>query len=262
MLALAAALFVVVPFLFWRQTWFGRPLSRSEIQEYLQDNARPRRIQHALSQIADRLARGDTTVTEWYPRILELARHPAPEIRLTAAWVMGQDNAFEAFHPALRDLLKDRELMVRRNAALSLVRFRDAAGRAELVDMLRPHTVRAPRSGTVEMRTAAGQEVGQGALLARIGEADVRAPMAGRVLAETARNGTQIAAGAPVLAIAPGEDEVWEALRALYLVGTREDLSDVERYTRKLEDMPGRIREQAGLTAQAIRTRAELASNR
>jgi hypothetical protein len=60
----------------------------------------------------------------------------------------------------------------------------------------------------------------------------------------------------------PASDEVWEALRGLYFVGRPEDLSEVERYRRGATDMPGRVRRQAALTAQAIRTRAERSPSR
>lgn len=202
LLAGLAALLIIVPFLFWRDTWFGRPLGRSEIRRYLEDNARPRRIQQALSQIADRIVSGDASVREWYPRVVALARHPAPEIRTTAAWVMGQDNRSEAFHQALLGLLTDSDVFVRRNAALALVRFQDSSGRPELVAVLRSYTG------------------------------------------------------------AAGQDQAWEALRALYLVGRPEDLVEVERCTREQEHMPDRIRRQAALTAQAIRTRSERSSIR
>ncbi len=53
-LAVVAVLFVVVPFLTWYWTWFGRSLSDKEIDEYLRED-NPRHEQHALSQIAQRI---------------------------------------------------------------------------------------------------------------------------------------------------------------------------------------------------------------
>jgi hypothetical protein len=49
--------------------------------------------------------------------------------------------------------------------------------------------------------------------------------------------------------------QVWEALRALYLVGRPPDLEDVERYTRPIPGLPDTITRQAALTAQAIQSR-------
>lgn len=145
--ALGAAL-ILMPFLFWHETWFGRKLSDGEIDQYLRDDQHARKSQHALSQIADRLLAGDTTVKRWYPQVAVLARHRDPIVRSTAAWVMGQDAASPLFHQTLLDLLKDSDLMVRRNAALALVRFQDPTGRAELIAMLEPYEVRIPAAGS------------------------------------------------------------------------------------------------------------------
>jgi len=48
---LTAWLIVLLPFLFWWNTWFGRRLPDKQITEYLRDDHRPRHIQHALVQI-------------------------------------------------------------------------------------------------------------------------------------------------------------------------------------------------------------------
>src|SRR5690242_9619481 len=50
---LTAWLIVLLPFLFWWNTWFGRQLPDKQIAEYLRDDTRPRHIQHALVQIGD-----------------------------------------------------------------------------------------------------------------------------------------------------------------------------------------------------------------
>ena len=52
-------LIVLMPFLFWWNTWFGRQLSDKQLAEYLQDDKKPRHIQHALVQIGERVARHD-----------------------------------------------------------------------------------------------------------------------------------------------------------------------------------------------------------
>lgn len=253
--------FVLVPFLFWRSTWFGRPLTDKETGEYLADREHPRKTQHALVQLADRIGRGDHSVRQWYPQVRVLAAHPSPEIRATAAWVMGQDNQAEEFHEVLRGLVRDSDPLVRRNAALALVRFGDASGKAELTAMLRPYSVPAPRAGTLATRLRAGDPVNPGTLLARIetspGERfELRSPLPGRVAHWLKPDGSLLAQDDPVVLLAPSEDQVWEALRALYLVGEREDLEDVERYAGGVEGMSERIRQQARLTAEAIRRRA------
>ena len=257
-----AVLCVTVPFMGWQATWFGRRLTNQEIERYLRDNDHPRKIQHALSQISDRMLRGDPAVAAWYPQIASLARCPLAPIRNTAAWVMGQDNRSDAFHRALLGLLRDSDVMVRRNAALSLVRFGDSAGRPELVAILRPYTVRSPAAGTVEILVRAGQQVGAGTSLAHLTTneketIDVRSPFAGRAFDVDAAVRKPIAAGSPIASLSPESSQVWEALRALYIVGGTEDLPEVERQSRAAGGMPEEVRQQAALTAQAIRMRSE-----
>jgi len=48
---------------------------------------------------------------------------------------------------------------------------------------------------------------------------------------------------------------VWEALRALYLVGQPEDISAIRPYQRELPEIPDYVRKQAVETEQAIRER-------
>src|SRR5260221_14574260 len=48
-------LIVLMPFLFWWNTWFGRHLSDQQLTEYLHDDKKPRHIQQALVQISDRM---------------------------------------------------------------------------------------------------------------------------------------------------------------------------------------------------------------
>ena len=121
-----------MPFLFWWNTWFGRHLSDQQLAEYLQDDKKPRHIQHALVQIGDGISKHDASVARWYPDLVRLASYPVDEVRNTDAWVMGQDTAGAGFHQALLKMLNDPSLMVRGNAALSLVRFGDASGRRRL----------------------------------------------------------------------------------------------------------------------------------
>jgi hypothetical protein len=262
LLMVAAVAAVVVPFMFWNQTWFGRELSSEEMTRYLRDDKHPRKIQHALSQMSARIAGGDPTAGVWFPDVVALGRHPVTEVRTTAAWLMGQENRYEPFHRALLALLRDPELNVRRNAALALVRFGDCGGRGELVRILEPQGIQAPERGRIQLRLEEGRHVGANALVARIQgdqgrQAELRAPVAGRVSAVVVRDGAWVEQGERVVALEPEPADAWEALRGLYLVGQPEDVDTVERYSRGLADMPDRISRQATLTAQAIRTRSE-----
>ncbi len=262
LLAGLGLLSVALPFWVWRETWFGRPLADSELERYFYDAGKPRHIQQALSQAADRIVRGDPEVGRWYRRIAELGRHADPRIRAMAAWVMGQDNRSPEFHRALRTMLGDPDVMVRRNAALALVRFADAGGRPELVAILEPYRLPAPAGGIVAQLVRPGREVGAGALLAGVADAsgrvaELRAPFAGWVDEQLAADGQRVRAGDPLVSVIPDVKQVWESLRALYLVGAAEDLPAVERYAAAGGAVPPAVRRQAALTARAIRTRSE-----
>src|SRR5437588_5313845 len=111
-LIIVAALFIIVPFLTWYGTWFGRDLSDEDIAKYLVDEQNPRHIQHALLQVEEKIERGDESAKKFYPQIVSSSKSSHAEIRKTAAWVMGQDNKSEEFHLALVDLLKDSETLV------------------------------------------------------------------------------------------------------------------------------------------------------
>ncbi len=262
LLALVPVLVLLITFLFWYQTWFGRRLSDAEMTEYLADTSAPHKIQHAVAQLSERMARGDATARQWYPQLLALARNPAPQLRLMGAWAMGQDNRSEEFHQALRGLLADPEPLVRWNAALGLVRFGDAAGEPQLRAMLQPFTVRASRAGTLHYKVKELDELRGGASVARleVGKGakplDIVCPISGAFAERLVKDGAEVAADEPIALVRPDEAQVWESLRALYLVGQTQDLLDVERYARDVPGMSERIRRQAELTAQAIRSRA------
>src|SRR5438034_2632314 len=80
---LTAWLIVLMPFLFWWNTWFGRQLSDMQLNEYLHDEKKPRHIQHALVQIGERINKHDTRVSRWYPEVVRLAAYPVDEVRNT-----------------------------------------------------------------------------------------------------------------------------------------------------------------------------------
>ncbi len=242
-LIVVAALFIIVPFLTWYTTWFGRDLSDEEIAKYLADEKSPRHIQHALSQIEARIEKGDPNVKKFYPQIVSVSKSPTGEIRKTAAWVMGQDNSSPEFHQALVGLLDDAEPLVRRNAAVQLVRFGDAAGRPELRAMLQPYDVHSPMAGTIVSLLAEGSQVKAGGLLARIRDPsstvqEFRSPLDGTIERVVVREGEQIAAG------------------------TKEDLPLVESFSQGTATNNAEIKQQAVITAKAIESRAKNQSSR
>jgi len=254
-------LIVLMPFLFWWNTWFGRHLSDQQLNEYLHDDKKPRHIQHALVQTGDRMSRADPAVRQWYPELIRLATNPMEEVRNTDAWVMGQDTSGARFHETLLQMLADPSPMVRGNAALSLVRFGDASGRAQIVALLQPAQVTAPVSGHVIDADRPGTTIHQGGLLAKLAPAgssapvEIRSPIPGRIRS-IAQTGANVDAGSEIAVVNPASEQVWEALRALYLIGQISDLAAIQPYERDLPDISNDVRQQALETEETIRTRA------
>ncbi len=254
LITLFASLLVLFPFLFWYLTWFGRKLSDSQIDRYFADKSSPRHAQHALVQIGERLTHHQD-VSRWYPDVIAQSSSPSLELRQTAAWIMGQDPNYQPFHGALLRLIHDGQPMVRRNAALALAAFGDPASRTELLEMLRPFTITAPGAGTLRYRLKSGDYVNPGTLVAHVGGAEVRAAVPGEVRALDGNDAAAVQPGDALADLTADKNHVWEALRALYLVGQPPDLEDVERYTRPIPGMPESVVRQAAVTAQAIQSR-------
>jgi hypothetical protein len=254
-------LIVLMPFLFWWNTWFGRRLSNQQLTEYLHDDKKPRHIQHALVQLGDRMSHGDAGAKQWYPSLVSLASHSVDEVRNTDAWVMGQDTSGAGFHETLLKMLQDQSPMVRGNAALSLVRFGDASGRPHIVALLEPAQVTAPAAGRIVDADRPGTAIHQGGLIAKLATSassqpvEIRSPIPGRIRS-VSQTGANVAAGAEIAVIDPGADQVWEALRALYLIGKPDDLDAIRPYERDLPDISNDVRQQAIETERAIRARA------
>ena len=173
-------LIVLMPFLFWWNTWFGRHLSDQQLTEYLHDDKNPRHIQHALVQLGERMSRHDAAVKQWYPELVRLATDPVEEVRNTDAWVMGQDTSGAGFHETLLKMLADSSPMVRGNAALSLVRFGDATGRPQIVALLQPAQHHRSANRRIVDADRPGTAIHQGGLIAKLAvrpQADGRNPL-------------------------------------------------------------------------------------
>jgi biotin carboxyl carrier protein len=261
---LIAVSFVLMPFLFWRASWFGAPMSAAEISSALAPGAEPRKTQHALAQLSALMDRRDPAARQWYQGVVAAAKHPDAQIRLTAAWVMGRDNTSQEFHQALAAMLSDPDAMVRSNAALALVPFGDASGRPQLLALLQPFTVTAPggfSGGTLRPRLKEHDAVRPGTLLARIdtaqGVVEVRSPVPGTLQRWLGEAGAPITAQQPLCVLSPDAQAAWEALRGLYLVGQRDDASIVASFLRNSGDLPANVAEQARLTLQALESRNE-----
>jgi hypothetical protein len=257
-----AWLVVLMPFMFWWSTWFGRALTTRQMGEYLNDNSHPRHIQHAIVQLGQRMSRHDASAARWYPDLVRLASNPREEVRSTDAWVMGQDTAGPGFHEALLKMLEDPSMIVHGNAALSLVSFGDSSGRPQIVSLLQPVTITAPTAGRVMDTAGVGTAIHQGGLIAKVQDSDghetrdLRSPITGRVRTLSTATGASVVPGTAIATVEPGEEQVWEALRALYLIGQLEDLPAIRPYQRELPEVPERLRQQAIETERAIQERA------
>ena len=255
--------FILMPFLLWYMTTFSRPLSDTDLASYFADSLHPRRAQHALAQIADRMTSPNAAVRDsakpWYPEVAKFSQQGSDELRVTAAWVMGQDNQSPEFHAALLKQLVDSNTMVTRNAALSLVRFADPAGHDVIAAMLAPYTMTAPRSGILATRLKPGDFINPGTLVSHIivssEKTEVRSAVPGTLLQWITADGAQVQSAQPMLLVDPSPEMVWESLRALYLIGEEDDLPGVNRYVRGVDGMPTQVQQQAALTAKAISSR-------
>jgi len=258
---LTAWLICLMPFLFWWNTWFGRKLADRQLNDYIHDTKKPRHIQQALVQVGERITRKDANAKQWYPDLVRLAGNPVEEVRNTDAWVMGQDSSGAGFHDALLKMVNDSSPMVRGNAALSLVRFGDATGRSQIVALLQPAQIIGPQSGHILDADRPGTAIHQNGLIAKLQYganqiAEIRSPIPGRIRSVVG-TGANVVAGAELAVIDPSSEQVWEALRALYLIGQVEDIPAILPYERDLPDISNDVRRQAVETEQAIRGRSK-----
>jgi multidrug efflux pump subunit AcrA (membrane-fusion protein) len=117
----------------------------------------------------------------------------------------------------------------------------------------------APGAGRVVDVDKIGTSVRQGGLIAKINDGnrttEIRTPITGRIRSLSVATGATVAAGAEVATIDPRSEQVWEALRALYLVGQLDDLPAIRAYERNVPEIPDRLREQALLTEKSILSR-------
>jgi biotin carboxyl carrier protein len=257
-------LFVLMPYLLWQATWFGRPLNDEQMAKAFTDVVHPREAQHALSQVSDRMENPDPAVRAsakmWYPRVVLESTSSESALRSTAAWVMGKDPTDPSFHEALKKLLSDSDPMVQRNAALSLVRFRDDSGHDLIVSMLVPWQLDSPAAGKLAERLSVGDTVNVGTLVGRIetsgDKVEIRTKMPGNLDQWIVKDGAVVADGQPIALLDPESDVVLNSLAALYFIGRMDDESVVAPYVRGVTGMPPDVARQAKLTLDAIRNRA------
>ena len=119
-------------------------------------------------------------------------------------------------------------------------------------------------AGQITDSSAIGTSIHQNGVVAKLQVSasrtitiEMRSPIAGRVRTLSAQVGQQVKPGDLIATIDPSTEQVWEALRALYLVGQPSDIAAVLPYERGLPDIPDHVRQQALETETAIRQRAK-----
>jgi pyruvate/2-oxoglutarate dehydrogenase complex dihydrolipoamide acyltransferase (E2) component len=126
--------------------------------------------------------------------------------------------------------------------------------------MLSSTTLHVPQAGVVQLKLKLGDAFRAGTVVALIRTAagltvEVRSPVDGELQAWDVPDGATVSAGQPMARLSPNEDQVWEALRGLYLVGGEQDLEAVKAYAQGGKGISLRVKHQAEMTAQAIHNR-------
>ena len=126
--------------------------------------------------------------------------------------------------------------------------------------MLHPYEMPSPFTGALDTRLKPGDIVNPGTMVAHIEsegkKKEVRAAVPGTLVRWLVADHASVTAGQPLVSLAPSEGMMWEALRALYIVGRSEDLPDIEQVARALYGASPQIGQQAQSTARAIRDRS------
>ena len=84
---------------------------------------------------------------------------------------------------------------------------------------------------------------------------ELRSPIPGRIRT-ISQTGAKVTSGTEVAVVDPSIEQVWEALRALYIVGQFDDLAAIRPYERDVPEVSNHVRQQAVETEKAIRARA------
>ena len=124
--------------------------------------------------------------------------------------------------------------------------------------MLLPYSVRAPVDGEVDYLVSEGEEVHLGNPLVRVSHQgdfhEVRSPLSTSVQSLVLEPGSGVKEGTELLTLYPDVSHVWEALRALALVGGTAELEVVRSIAEDSGFVP-ELRNQAILTEEAIESR-------
>lgn len=254
---------IALTWFFWYRTWFGARLDDDALIAAMQPASPPRDVMHGINEITVRLETGGHGLDRWAGLLVDASRRAEDPVRNAAAWGMGADASRPEFVARLHELVTgDPSVLVRRNAACSLARAHDAAGRAVLRSMLQPFTVTAGEAGVVSSVAAVEMPVKDGGVVARIRKddgatADALAPVPGRVIRRAAEDGARVAAGDALVVLSPDGTHALNAAAALSLVGTNEDVELLNLAAAPQSALGEDVKKAATLAVEAIRSRGK-----
>jgi hypothetical protein len=246
----------------WQGTWFGARLDDDALIAAMAPDAKPRDVQHGIEEITRRFDERAVGMERWSKALVDASRRAEDPVRVVAAWAMQSDPGREEFVVRLREMVAaDESVLVRRNAACSLAKSGDAAGRAVLRSMLEPFTVTAPCAGTVGGLAAVDVPARELKPVGRVRRDDgsdvlVIAAVPGRVTKRVAADGARVAAGEAVIVLAPDSRHALNAALALALVGTKEDVEVLELAAAPQSAFDADAKSAARAAADAVRARS------
>ena len=254
---------IALTWFFWYRTWFGARLDDDALIAAMEPAATPRDVMHGIHEITLRLETGGHGLDRWAALLVDASRRSEDPVRNAAAWGMGSDASRPEFVERLHELADgDPSVLVRRNAACSLARARDAAGRAVLRSMLEPFTVTAGQAGVVSSVAAVEMPVRDGGVVARIRcddgtTADALAPVPGRVVRRAVEDGARVAGGDALVVLSPDGTHALQAAVALALVGTKEDVELLSLAAAPQSNLGDDVKQAATAAVEAIRSRGK-----
>lgn len=248
---------------FVRDINFSRRLADDELAAVLADASSSRKAMHGITELTERWREGRPGMDRWIERLVAASRRPEANVRRTAAWAMQLGAKDASIVARLREMVADDgDPVARRNAACALSLSDDpGAARSVLRSMLETWTVTAPAAGTVESLVTLGRRPKEDEMAGRLrgpaGERlEVPVLVPGRVVQILAKAGDSVAAGAPLLMLAPDPAHVTNAAAALTLAGTPADVELLRTMLQPGAEMPSGTVAQVHAAIEAIERRA------
>ena len=248
--------------LVWRRTWFGARLADDELIAAMSPASPPRDVQHGIEEITRRFDENDVGAERWAKLLVDASRRSEAPVRVVAAWAMACDAGRAEFVARLREIVaSDPSPLVRRNAAPALAKSGDPAARPVLRSMLEPFVVTSPAAGVVAGLPGVDVPVHENkTVVARVtkddgASVDVLSDVPGAVAKRVAADGARVAAGDPLVVLAPDAQHAGNAALALLLVGTKDDVELLSQAAAPQSQFPDDVKAVARRALAAIASR-------